>query len=280
MNNISHYFVDKQKHLYQTLTTLFTFSADLKLKQAMEYAVLNGGKRLRPLLVYTVGETLGVSPGNLDAPACAIELIHCYSLVHDDLPAMDDDDFRRGQLSCHKAFDEAVAILVGDALQTQAFQLLAQAKNFTAEQRLQMIETLAKASGAEGMVGGQALEFSVKAKDKELLEKIHQLKTGALILASVQLGAIAANADKHQFEQLSQYGKYLGLAYQIQDDILDNATDKGELSYVACVGLENAKAYLQQLKEQAFAQIADLSSNDLLKELTNLILNYSVYAKS
>lgn len=272
MNNISDYFTDKQTRLHQILARLFTTSADYKLKEAMEYALLNGGKRLRPLLVYTVGEILGVTSENLDAPACAIELIHCYSLVHDDLPAMDNDDFRRGQPSCHKVFGEAMAILVGDALQTQAFQLLAQANSFAAEQRLNMIETLAKASGAEGMVGGQALEFSIKSKDKLLLEKIHRLKTGALILASVQLGAIAAQANKQLSEQLSQYGNYLGLAYQIQDDILDNDTDKNELSYVACVGLQDAEAYLQQLKEQAFAQIIDLPSSHLLQALTNLIL--------
>lgn len=272
MNN---YFTAKQKRIAQVLlASLPNISEEpVTLYRAMHYAVLNGGKRLRPLLVYATGETLGAHLKQLDIPACAVELIHCYSLVHDDLPAMDNDDFRRGQPTCHKAFDEATAILVGDGLQTLAFQILTQAEILSSAQRLTMIQHLAEACGANGMVGGQALESTATRFDETLLKKIHALKTGALILASVQLGAIAADANTDDVKWLNDFGYYLGLAYQIQDDILDNATDKAELSFVAGIGLNNTKKYLYELREQALAALVNLSvDSKLLQALTKYMI--------
>lgn len=218
-----------------------------RLHQAMHYAVLNGGKRLRPLLVYAAGECCGADLDQLDAPACAVELIHAYSLVHDDLPAMDNDDWRRGKPSCHKAFDEATAILVGDALQALAFELLAFDPN--------SVVTLAKASGSMGMVGGQSLEFDTQAMNLEKLEKIQRLKTGALIQASVRLGAIAAGANEQQLLQLDQFASYLGLAYQIQDDICDYNPDEKLFSSITYLGKEQAQQKVEFLYKAALDSI-------------------------
>jgi len=165
------------------------------LHRAMRYAVLGGGKRIRPILVYASGDAFGVNPSALDGPACAVEIIHAYSLVHDDLPAMDNDDLRRGRPTCHRAFDEATAILAGDALQALAFQILAHdpAIQVDAGQRVRMIETLARAGGSRGMAGGQAIDLEAVGKDLDLaeLENMHTHKTGALIRASVELGALS-----------------------------------------------------------------------------------------
>jgi len=248
----------------------------LRLHQAMRYAVLNGGKRLRPLLVYAAGETLGASLEALDTAACAVELIHAYSLVHDDLPAMDDDDVRRGQPTCHKAFDEATAILVGDALQSLAFAVLSSDDSFILPTaRLQMIHTLTQASGFLGMVGGQAAELELNSQSLNLtqLETIHRLKTGALIRASVQLGAMAAGANTHQLGQLTHYADCLGLAFQIQDDVLDHATDKTLCSYSAVMGLAAAQKKIASLYQQALAQLLPLGPNAMpLLELANFII--------
>ena len=201
-----------------------------RLHEAMRYSVLDGGKRIRPLLVYLAGKALNVTPTSLDAPACAIELIHAYSLVHDDLPAMDNDDLRRGKATCHKAFDEATAILVGDALQSLAFYVLSSAPNLqtTDKQRLEMIKTLALASGSRGMAGGQAIDIESVGYVLNIaeLENMHIHKTGALIRASVKLGALAfPSIENHILEKLDHYAKCIGLAFQIQDDILDVESD-------------------------------------------------------
>jgi farnesyl diphosphate synthase len=197
-----------------------------RLHEAMRYTALGAGKRVRPVLVYAAGQALGVPPESLDDPACAVELIHAYSLVHDDLPAMDDDDLRRGRPTCHRAFDEATAILVGDALQTLAFQVLCDepADAGIAATRLAMARTLAAASGSRGMAGGQALDLDAVGRDLSLaeLEQLHIHKTGALIRASVRLGTLAAPAaDPVAARNLDRYGKCIGLAFQIRDDILD-----------------------------------------------------------
>jgi farnesyl diphosphate synthase len=201
-----------------------------QLHAAMRYAC-EGGKRLRALLVYAAGETLGVPPDMLDAPACAVELIHAYSLVHDDLPAMDDDDLRRGRPTVHKAFDEATAILAGDALQTLAFEVLARAHHGNAAQRLQAIKVLAEAAGAAGMVGGQAVDLESEGRSLpiERLESLHARKTGALILASLRLARAFADADSAHCHALDAYGRALGLAYQIQDDVLDETGSTASL---------------------------------------------------
>jgi geranylgeranyl pyrophosphate synthase len=234
--------------------------APQQLHQAMHYAVLKGGKRLRPLLVYAAGETFKAPLEQLDGAACAVELIHAYSLIHDDLPAIDNDDFRRGQPSCHKAFSEAIAILAGDGLQALAFEILAVA---TDQQpfRQQMITLLAKTCSA--MVSGQALELSTPqtAANPTTLETIHQLKTGALIAACVELGALTAQADLAHLQALKQYAACLGLAFQIQDDIQDDKAATSYLNYSHCLGLTAAQNRLQELRGLALKAIEPLDNN-------------------
>jgi farnesyl diphosphate synthase len=242
----------------------------------MAYAVLNGGKRVRPLLVYAAGRAAGVSLEHLDGPACAVELIHAYSLVHDDLPVMDDDDLRRGKPTCHKAFSEAEALLAGDALQAQAFHCLAHGRPdpLPPGVRLVMIERLALAAGSRGMVGGQAIDLAAVGKELDIaeLEDMHIHKTGALIHASVLLGAMAnPNLEADRYSALDRFGKYIGLAFQVQDDILDvegNTETLGKTAgadralakptYPALLGLEAAKERARELLEAALAQLAPL----------------------
>jgi len=237
--------------------------------QAMRYSVINGGKRVRPLLVYAACEALGGKPERADAAACAVELIHAYSLVHDDLPAMDDDDLRRGQPTTHKAFDEASAILAGDGLQTLAFDVLADAQRnpLAAEVRLDMISSLSKAAGPAGMVGGQAIDLGSVGQwlDQHALEVMHRHKTGALIEASVRLGALASGeADHLSLRALQEYAQAVGLAFQVQDDILDVESDTATLgktqgkdeanhkpTYPALLGLDAAKSYALELRDLA-----------------------------
>jgi geranylgeranyl pyrophosphate synthase len=198
----------------------------VELHGAMRYAVLGGGKRLRPLLVYAAGHALGRDDGVLDAPACAVEIIHAYSLVHDDLPAMDDDALRRGQPTCHVVYGEAMAILAGDALQALAFEILAtpHGDKDDPSARIAMLRALGAACGAEGMAGGQAFDLSAVGQKLSLaeLERMHAYKTGALIRASVRLGALAAGCtDPELLGRLDRYGHAVGLAFQVRDDILD-----------------------------------------------------------
>jgi farnesyl diphosphate synthase len=240
-----------------------------RLHAAQRYSVLGGGKRLRPLLVYFTGEALGLQPSALDAPAAAVELIHSYSLVHDDLPAMDDDDLRRGQPTTHRAFDEATAILAGDALQVLAFSLLARdrAAGVSPEARLKMIQILADASGTAGMAGGQSLDLSAVGRELNLedLETMHRLKTGALIRASVLLAAACApGLTTDEWDALDGYSQDIGLAFQIQDDILDvegSTEDLGKTSgadaarakptYPSVLGLQAAKSRARELQQRA-----------------------------
>lgn len=244
-----------------------------RLYEAMRYSVINGGKRVRPLLVYGACEALGGDPSRADGAACAVELIHAYSLVHDDLPAMDDDDLRRGQPTTHKAFDEASAILAGDGLQSLAFEVLADARGNPRDPdlRLQMIRGLSRAAGPAGMVGGQAIDLgSVGQKlDRQALEIMHRHKTGALIEASVHLGALASGrADAAALDALQSYAQAVGLAFQVQDDILDVESDtltlgkrqgadiaRDKPTYPALLGLEPAKAYALELRDQALLAI-------------------------
>jgi farnesyl diphosphate synthase len=247
-----------------------------RLHAAQRYAVLGGGKRLRPLLVYCTGEALGIPVAALDAPAAAVELIHSYSLVHDDLPAMDDDDLRRGQPTTHRAFDEATAILAGDALQVLAFSLLARdsAPEVSAAARLKMIRILADASGTEGMAGGQAIDLSAVGKklDLQALEAMHRLKTGALIRASVLMAAACSpSIGEEQWSALDGYSQDIGLAFQIQDDILDVEGDtevlgktigadaaRAKPTYPSIMGLEAAKQRAHDLYVRACERLAIL----------------------
>jgi len=246
-----------------------------RLHEAMRYAVLNGGKRVRPILVYFSAQALQIQPAAVDPAACSVELIHAYSLVHDDLPAMDDDDLRRGKPTCHKAFDEATAILAGDALQTLAFYLLSHAQQLqaNAEQRLQMLETLALASGSRGMVGGQMIDMEAVGQTLNLaaLENMHIHKTGALIRASVKLGALSCpNIAESTLADLDHYAKCIGLAFQIQDDILDVESSTEMLgkqqgadaaldkpTYPALLGLAGAKQMATELVEEALARLQE-----------------------
>lgn len=252
-----------------------------RLIEAMRYSVLGPGKRVRPALVYGAGEAVGADPGELDSPACAVELIHAYSLIHDDLPAMDDDDLRRGRPSCHRAFDEATAILAGDALQAHAFGRLASAESAVPpRRRLEMVATLARAAGLSGMVRGQAMDLAAVGQPDlslETLESMHRHKTGALIAASVRLGALAAPAGSDEealarkLTGLQRYGTALGLAFQVQDDILDVTgstevmgktsgadAERDKPTYVSLLGLEAARARVHALADEAVASLEPL----------------------
>lgn len=219
-------------------------SAPSRLHAAMRHGVLNGGKRVRPLLVYATGTALGADEGALDAAASAVELMHCYSLVHDDLPAMDDDALRRGQPTVHVAFDEATAILAGDALQSLAFAVLAGAPQ-APQSRVAMLAELARAAGVGGMCGGQALDIDATGASHAQLadiEHLHALKTGALLRCAVRLGAIAADATADDRAALDRYADALGLAFQIRDDLLDNEGDAATLGKTAGKDVAQAKA--------------------------------------
>ncbi len=221
-------------------------AAPARLHEAMRYSVLGGGKRVRPALVFATGRTIGLPEEQVEAAACAIELVHVYSLVHDDLPAMDDDDLRRGRPTCHRAYDEATAILVGDALQPLAFQLLATDPALPADQgvRLRLIALLAEASGTFGMAGGQAIDLSVQGKRLGIaeVEEMHSRKTGALIRASVLMAALCApQLERRLYEALAGFAAPIGLAFQIQDDLLDVLGDTSTLGKAAGADIERAK---------------------------------------
>lgn len=247
--------------------------APARLHAAMRYAVLGGGKRIRPLLIYAAGEVLSVKPERLDGLAAAVEMIHAYSLVHDDLPAMDDDDLRRGRATCHKAFDEATAILAGDALQVLAFEILTRDRYLVADPvaRLRMLQILATASGSGGMAGGQALDLAAQGANLTLaeLERMHGAKTGALLRACVLLAACSANnlADA-QRERLEHYGRCIGLAFQIHDDILDVEgetavigktrgadTARNKPTYPSVLGMQAARDRARELQREACAAL-------------------------
>lgn len=243
------------------------------LYEAMRYSVLSGGKRLRPLLVYLLGEALGLPLEKLDQSACAVELIHAYSLIHDDLPMMDNDDWRRGKPSCHKVFGEAIALLAGDALQALAFEVLLKAPLLPSK-TLAMISTLTSAAGPNGMVGGQAMEFSglTRPLNREKLEVIYRLKTGALFSASLELAGIVADVSSDVLVVLTRLGHAIGLVYQLQDDISDNAAETPDLiaskngfqDYLfAC--LENLQQVLPNFPNEQFSGgLSHLFSEQLL----------------
>ncbi|PCJ26867.1 MAG: geranyl transferase [SAR86 cluster bacterium] len=260
------------------------------LRDAMEYACLGGGKRIRPVLVYGAVQAVGGDIEAADYAACAIELIHSYSLVHDDLPAMDDDDLRRGKATVHKAYDEATAILVGDALQALAFQLLsAESQSLSSETRLRMVHTLSQAAGANGMVGGQSLDFEAVGVNLNLqqLEQMHNLKTGALIQCAVRLGGMShAQTSADQLTALDVYAANIGLAFQVQDDILDEISDTKTLgkpqgsdrqqnkpTYVSLMGLEAANEKASDLANSAISALDDFSTEaDELRALASYII--------
>jgi len=263
------------------------------LHQAMRYAALGAGKYIRPALTYGTGMTIGLAPESLDAPACALELIHAYSLVHDDLPAMDNDDMRRGRPTCHKVFGEATAILTGDALQALAFQILASDDTVPGgpRARVSMLDTLARAVGSRGMAGGQALDMVTSASGQALdlvtLENIHIHKTGALIRAGVHMATLARpELDPKSVRSLDHYAKCLGLAFQIQDDILDEAGEtaaigktkgkdraQGKATYPMLLGLTKAREQASRLITEALTSLQGLGTQaNSLRRLAQYII--------
>lgn len=267
---------------------------DQKLHQAMSYGLLIGGKRIRPYLAYITGETLGISLHDLDGIAGALECIHAYSLLHDDLPAMDDDDLRRGKPTCHKAFDEATAILAGDSLQTLAFDILAN-HNFSEAiqpKQIKLIQQLVAASGYQGMCGGQALDLAATDKKISLheLETLHSLKTGALLEASVLMVAeCSQNISTEDKQALQEYAQLVGLAYQVQDDIIDITSTQEQLgkpsgsdlasnksTYPALLGLQGAQQKAENLFQQALQALARLPYNtESLADFATFIIKRS-----
>ncbi|MTI14490.1 polyprenyl synthetase family protein [Sansalvadorimonas verongulae] len=244
------------------------------MREAMAYSTLAGGKRVRPMLVRAVCEALGGDGEKALPAACALELVHTYSLIHDDLPAMDDDDLRRGRPTCHKAFDEATAILTGDALLTLAFAVLADNPTLPADVRIEQTLTLARAAGCNGMIEGQArdMQSTGKTLTLEQLKELHNCKTGALIRAACTLGALAAGATAQQTRILESYAEAIGLAFQVQDDILDVTAStevlgktqgadiaQGKNTYVSLLGLEGAQATALELRDTALKELNTLS---------------------
>ncbi len=257
--------------------------APASLHEAMRYAVLGGGKRMRPLLVYATGEALGLDPDGLDPAACAVEMIHAYSLVHDDLPAMDDDDLRRGRPTCHVAYGEATAILAGDALQALAFEMLGGGPLPEAVRLRQVVE-LATACGSRGMAGGQQIDLEAVGRplDHAALETMHTLKTGALIRASVRMAALAGEEpDSGRMQALTRFGHHVGLAFQVHDDVLDECGSTEALgktsgadrardkpTYPAVLGLEAARRHAGELVRNALEDLEDFGAEaDLLRHL-------------
>lgn len=263
-----------------------------RLHDAMRYSVLGGGKRIRPLLCHAAGALAAAPAERLDVAACAVELIHAYSLVHDDMPCMDDDALRRGKPTCHVEYDEATALLVGDSLQSLAFQVLAEAPCEDARRQLDMVRILARAAGSRGMAGGQAIDLAAVGQSLSLaeLEFMHIHKTGALIRASVLLGALCGSAlPAEQVDSLDRYGKYAGLLFQVVDDILDCEASTATLgktagkdaarnkpTYVSVLGTKRARELAQELRTEALQAVAPFGDAALrLRELTEFIVSRS-----
>ncbi len=260
-----------------------------RLHAAVRHSVFAGGKRFRPALTFAVGREFGLDYPTVSVVGAAIEMIHTYSLIHDDLPAMDDDELRRGRPSCHKEFGEATAILAGDLLQTLAFQSIAGDKNLTAEMRIRIIEEIAKAAGSPfGMIAGQQLDLDAEGKEisEKELESIHECKTGALITASVRCGAIIGGATETEFKALGEYAALLGLLFQITDDLLDitqttavlgktagkdDSVDKA--TYPSIFGVEQARQLAKQIHKQACDELGNAGKTGLLGDIADYVLN-------
>lgn len=259
------------------------------LHQAMRYTALGGGKRIRAMCVYFTGEAIAADAKLLDDAAAAVELVHAYSLIHDDLPAMDDDDLRHGKPSCHKAFGEANAILAGDALQSLAFKILAKSDDIkNSRQRIAMIQTLAFAIGSLGMAGGQVADLEAEGKELDIanIEQIYRLKTGALIAASIELGAIATDCKTDDLKYLQNFAQHIGLAFQIHDDVLDIETctatlgkkqgadiARNKATYPAIIGVAAAKAKVQQSYLQGIQYLQNINADfSMLQELSRFII--------
>lgn len=294
-NDISSYFTQSQEIIDKTLNDWLPPSAiePQKLHSAIRYSALSGGKRIRPVLVFATAEAFGIDKSDALAAACAVELIHAYSLIHDDLPAMDDDDLRRGLPTCHIKYDEATAILAGDALQAMAFEILCTRGQHAPQSRVEMLKTLSAASGNLGMVGGQAIDLDSVGQKLSLdsLENMHNHKTGALIEASIILGAQSAEiSDESTLQQLRLYAQSIGLAFQVQDDILDITSNTETLgktqgadearnkpTYPALLGLDGAREKAQALHLSALSALDNLTNIDTsrLAKISEFIISRS-----
>lgn len=296
MLNLEEYIGDRCARVDEKLDRYLPAGERLpaSLHQAMRYSVFAGGKRMRPLLLIAACEAVGGRMESALPTACAMEMIHTYSLIHDDLPAMDDDDYRRGRLTNHKVFGETTAILAGDALLTQAFILLATpvpGVSISAAERLRVLQIIATAAGSLGMVGGQVVDMESEGRTVELpiVEFIHTHKTGALILASLQAGAILGNADSRAFAALTRYGECAGLAFQIADDILDivgeqallgkdvgSDVHRGKATYPALLGLAESRSRAEELRDLAIAALTPLGTGaEPLRALVSFIVDRS-----
>ena len=263
-----------------------------KLAEAMEYAVMNGGKRIRPILMYMICDLFEKnnckSYDKIKEIAAALEFIHCYSLVHDDLPAMDNDDYRRGKLTVHKKYNEAVGVLVGDALLTEAFGIIANSKSLGNKNKIEIISRLSEYAGFFGMVGGQFVDMESENKKVEIdtLKYIHAHKTGKLLTAAIELPMIALNIENEKYQKMVEYSKLLGIAFQIKDDILDiegdfeeigkksNDVENEKTTYPSIFGLDESKRLLQEYLEKARKIIVDdFNGNQLFLELTDYFGN-------
>jgi len=279
-----------QQRIDTFLATFISQYPECKLQQAVSYSLLAGGKRIRPILVYLTGQIFNCPLSKLDEPAAAIEAIHTYSLIHDDLPAMDNDDLRRGKPTCHIQFGEAEAILAGDALQSLAFTLLSESQLIDNQSKINLIIELAKASGLAGMCLGQSLDLQAEHQtiSLEQLQQIHCYKTGALIKSAIRLGAITSgDIAKPYYHTLDNYAQAIGLAFQIQDDILDITGEQAIMgkpqgsdimheksTYPALIGLDNAIKMTQQLYQQAIASLEQIPYNSRsLRDLASYIIN-------
>jgi geranylgeranyl diphosphate synthase type II len=290
--NLKAYLTQQQQHIEETLESLLPQNSGqtAELVKAMRYSLFAGGKRLRPILVLAACEAVGGNTEHALKPACALEMIHTYSLIHDDLPAMDDDNFRRGIPTNHKVFGEATAILAGDALLSEAFVILSRpCSDISPSTQIKLINIAATASGHAGMVGGQVVDMNAEGQENSLetVDFIHTHKTGALIRASLQMGAIIGGADNKQLQQISAFGQSAGLAFQIADDLLDiEATrdqlgkdvgtdqDRGKATYPAVVGISQAHCKAAELHETALEALAPFSSAaDPLRQISAYIIN-------
>ena len=251
-----------------------------KLQEAMRYSLMAGGKRVRPVMTLAFCDLMGGEWRRAIPFGCALELVHTYSLIHDDLPSMDDDDLRRGKPTCHKVYGEAMAVLAGDALQAEAFRIIATAPGVDDRQRAEAVTVLARACGADGMVAGQTLDILGLGRNRSELQLLHSLKTGAMIQGAAELGCIAAGADSRQRERAAEYAQHIGLAFQVRDDILDVIADQqilgktvgsdqrdGKITFVDLLGLEDSEKLVAQETAKAKNAIADLQGCEFLLNL-------------
>lgn len=291
--------MDYQDHFKQTAKLIEKTCSELipltdkaynEIFIAARYSLLAGGKRLRPLLAILTAQMLGIPPDQSVASSCALEMIHTYSLIHDDLPCMDDDDFRRGKPSLHKAFPEGIAVLAGDYLLTYAFEVLVNAKHLNADQKLELISVLAKSSGGDGMIAGQVMDIMAAEVDLTRLKQTHLNKTGMLIAASMEFGAIIGKATIEQQNLLRQFGLDIGLAFQIVDDILDVTQSQekhgrnvpsdlinGKTTYVSLIGLKESKSLAKSLTDKALINLKNLPfDTNPLEILTDSLVNRQI----